>query len=47
MRATIAIMEGDGIGPEIVPQGVLALEAIARRFKHDFTLADAPMVYTR
>lgn len=36
MRARIAILPGDGIGQEVVPQGVKALEAVARRFGHQF-----------
>ena len=36
MRARIAILPGDGIGPEVVAQGERVLEAIARRFSHAF-----------
>ena len=28
MQATIAVVAGDGVGPEVVEQGLLALEAI-------------------
>ncbi len=45
MKATIAVMPGDGIGPEIVPQGVKALKVIAKRFKHDFNLVPVQMGY--
>jgi 3-isopropylmalate dehydrogenase len=41
MQATIAILPGDGIGPEVVGQGVRALEAIAEKFGHDFALEHA------
>lgn len=37
MRLKIAVLPGDGIGPEISKQGVAVLEEIARRFNHDFT----------
>lgn len=38
----ITVLQGDGIGPEITAQGVLALQAVAKRFGHtfEFTFAD-------
>ena len=36
MELNIAVLPGDGIGPEISAQGVLVLETIARRFNHKF-----------
>src|SRR6202453_786263 len=36
MKALIAVLAGDGIGPEVTVEAVRALEAIARRFGHDF-----------
>ena len=36
MNLKIAILEGDGIGPEIMKQGVAVLDAIATRFGHQF-----------
>ncbi|MCS6801346.1 MAG: 3-isopropylmalate dehydrogenase [Chloroflexota bacterium] len=36
MRATIALLPGDGIGPDVVRQAVAALDAIALRFGHTF-----------
>lgn len=36
MNKTIALVAGDGIGPEIVAQGQAVLEAIAQRFQHQF-----------
>ena len=38
MQVTIAVVAGDGIGPEVVGQGVRALEAIERMYGHTFTL---------
>ncbi len=35
-RYKIAVMEGDGIGPEIVAEGVKVLDEIASRFDHEF-----------
>lgn len=43
MDAQIALLPGDGIGPEVVAQAQLVLEAIARKFGHQFTLTSHPM----
>lgn len=37
----ISVLPGDGIGPEVIAEGVRALEAIGRRFGHAFTFAYA------
>jgi 3-isopropylmalate dehydrogenase len=37
VRASIALLPGDGIGPEVIEQGRLVLEAVAARFDHDFS----------
>lgn len=34
MKATIAVLPGDGIGPEVTAQGVLVLQAVAAKFGH-------------
>ena len=39
MEFRIAVMGGDGIGPEVTDQGVRALEAAGRAFGHTFDLA--------
>jgi 3-isopropylmalate dehydrogenase len=36
MKAIIAVLPGDGIGPEVTAEAVLVLEAVGRRFGHDF-----------
>lgn len=36
ITASIVILGGDGIGPEVASEGVRVLEAIAKRFGHDF-----------
>ena len=41
MRYKIAVLPGDGIGIEIVPEAVKALEAIASRFGHQFEFTEA------
>jgi 3-isopropylmalate dehydrogenase len=35
-KASIVVLGGDGIGPEVTHQGVRVLEAIASRYGHDF-----------
>jgi 3-isopropylmalate dehydrogenase len=37
MRKHIALVSGDGIGPDIVREGVKVLNAVARKFSHEFT----------
>ena len=36
MKLNIAVLSGDGIGPEIMKQGVAVLDAIAEKFNHTF-----------
>jgi 3-isopropylmalate dehydrogenase len=42
MRARIAVLPGDGIGPEVTAEGVRCLEAIAARCGHQFALETLP-----
>ena len=37
MEARIAILGGDGIGPEVTAESIRVLDAVAERFGHDFT----------
>ncbi len=41
MRAKIALLPGDGIGPEVVAQGVRVLGAVAERWGHGFDTESA------
>lgn len=41
MQYTIAVLPGDGIGPEIVEQAKKALEAIATKYNHTFNFEHA------
>lgn len=41
MKKRIAILNGDGIGPEVTAQSVKVLHAIANEFNHDFFLKEA------
>ncbi|MEP7314207.1 MAG: 3-isopropylmalate dehydrogenase [Pseudomonadota bacterium] len=41
MKALIAVLPGDGIGPEVIREGVRVLEAVAQRHGHQFTLVEA------
>ena len=43
MKAKIAILPGDGVGPEIVAEAVKVLDAVARRFGHDFEMMELPV----
>ncbi|HET9446270.1 MAG TPA: 3-isopropylmalate dehydrogenase [Steroidobacteraceae bacterium] len=40
IQATIVVLGGDGIGPEVTREGVRALQAVASRFGHEFTFAE-------
>ena len=42
MRARIAVLAGDGIGPEVIAEGVRCLEAIAALFGHELELTALP-----
>jgi 3-isopropylmalate dehydrogenase len=42
VKARIAVIAGDGIGPEVVAEGVRVLERVAAKFDHDFSLHAAP-----
>ncbi|MCL2792208.1 MAG: 3-isopropylmalate dehydrogenase [Spirochaetaceae bacterium] len=42
MKKLIAVLEGDGIGPEIVAEGIKALKAVEEKFDHQFELLYAP-----
>jgi 3-isopropylmalate dehydrogenase len=42
MKKTIAILEGDGIGPEIVREAVKVLKVVAEKFDHEFDLKTTP-----
>jgi 3-isopropylmalate dehydrogenase len=41
MNATIAVLPGDGIGPEVIAEAVRALRGVEQRFGHKFTLTEA------
>jgi len=41
MKKKIAILNGDGIGPEVTKQSINILNAIAERFGHSFTYQEA------
>jgi 3-isopropylmalate dehydrogenase len=40
MKATIAVLGGDGIGPEVTAQAIRVLQAAGKRFGHDFVLRE-------
>ena len=41
MHASILLLPGDGIGPEVVAAAASVLRAVASRFNHQFDLHDA------
>ena len=43
MKKNIAIIRGDGIGPEIMEQALLVLDRVAEKFGHSFSYIEAPM----
>ncbi|HEX7528681.1 MAG TPA: 3-isopropylmalate dehydrogenase, partial [Thermoanaerobaculia bacterium] len=42
-RARLAVLPGDGIGPEVTAAAVAVLKAVAARFGHDFVLTEWPI----
>ena len=38
MKKTIAVLPGDGVGPEVTEQAIKIIETIAKKFGHTFTL---------
>ncbi|MBQ9481848.1 MAG: 3-isopropylmalate dehydrogenase [Clostridia bacterium] len=43
MKKNIAVIRGDGIGPEIIEQAVSVLDAIALKYGHEFTYTEVDM----
>jgi len=43
MKKNIAVIRGDGIGPEIVGQALLVLDKVAELYGHEFTYTDVDM----
>ena len=43
MEYTLALIKGDGIGPEIVDGALMALDAVARKFSHTFRYKEVLM----
>ena len=41
MKLRIAVLAGDGIGPEIMEQGVAVMSAVAEKFGHEVTYKEA------
>ena len=40
MKATIAVLPGDGIGPEVVGHATRLLAVVAEKHGHDFTFVE-------
>mgnify|MGYP002514055172 CR=1 FL=1 len=41
MKLKIAVLAGDGIGPEIMAQGVAVMDAVAQKFGHEIEYKEA------
>lgn len=41
MKATIGVLAGDGVGPEVTREAIRALRAVAERWGHEFAFRDA------
>ncbi|MCB0196534.1 MAG: 3-isopropylmalate dehydrogenase, partial [Anaerolineae bacterium] len=41
MQAKITLLPGDGIGPEVVAEGVKVLNAIGEKYGHEFEFTSA------
>jgi 3-isopropylmalate dehydrogenase len=42
VKARIAVLPGDGIGPEVMAQGLRCLRALAQQYGHEFELTELP-----
>src|ERR1700683_1538944 len=42
MRAQVAVLAGEGVGPEVIAEGVRCLNAVAQIFGHEITLTALP-----
>ena len=40
MHATISVLPGDGIGPEVTAEGRRVLDAVAARWNHTWTIQE-------
>ncbi|MBI2885654.1 MAG: 3-isopropylmalate dehydrogenase [Chloroflexi bacterium] len=38
MKYTIAVLPGDGVGPEVMAEGIKVLQAVSKKFGHEFQL---------
>ena len=43
MTKNIAVIRGDGIGPEIVNQAIRVLDKVAEKYRHTFNYTDVDM----
>ena len=43
MDARIAVLGGDGIGPEVTAEAVKVIDSIGRCFNHEFTYVTGPV----
>ncbi|MDR1719866.1 MAG: 3-isopropylmalate dehydrogenase, partial [Dysgonamonadaceae bacterium] len=41
MKLKIAVLPGDGIGPEVTAQALKVVEAVCRKYNHELTYSEA------
>jgi len=41
IKLKIAVLKGDGIGPEVINEAIKVLQAVAKKFEHQFTFEEA------
>ena len=44
MEKNIAVIKGDGIGPEIVTEAMKVLDAVAKKYNHKFNYTEILMM---
>ena len=44
MNKTIALIPGDGIGPDVVAEAVNVLNAVAKKYGHSFSYKEVPVL---
>ena len=45
MKKTIALIPGDGIGPDVIDEAVKVLHCVANKFGHEFTYKNVIYIF--
>ena len=46
MKASVAVLAGDGVGPEVIAEAVRCLEKVAAVFGHEFAIVGKSLTVT-